>query len=115
MQQAFEDAGRPLSVAEVYELAQNEVASIGTATVYRAVNAMVEEGGLVAVQIPGEPDRYELAGLAHHHHFHCTGCGKVFDVEGCPGAMKNLCPPGFKLTGHEVMLYGHCDECASAA
>ncbi|MEM9414422.1 MAG: transcriptional repressor [Planctomycetota bacterium] len=115
VQAVFESAGRPLTVAEAHESAQQSVESIGTATVYRAINALVDEGFLVPVQVPGEPDRYELAGLAHHHHFHCTGCGKVFDVEGCPGAMKNLCPPGFELTGHEVMLYGRCGECASAA
>lgn len=115
IRQVFEAVKRPLSVSEVLELAQEKIDSIGTATVYRAVNALVEDGFLVTVHLPEEPARFELADLEHHHHFHCAGCGKVFDVAGCPGAMKDLCPPGFELTGHEVILYGRCDQCVSAA
>lgn len=114
IRQVFAEAGRPLTVAEAHELAQQAVESLGSATVYRAVNALVDDDYLVAVQVPGEPDRYELAGLKHHHHFHCSACGKVFDVDGCPGAMDNLCPPGFELTSHEVMLYGRCDACCES-
>lgn len=115
IQQVFSVAGRPLSVAEALEHAQSRIESIGSATVYRAINALLEDGFLTAVQIPGEPARYELAGLKHHHHFHCAACGRVFDIDGCPGAMKDLCPAGFELTGHELMLYGRCVECVEDA
>lgn len=115
IRQVFEDAKRPLSVAEVLEAAQLAVDSIGPATIYRGVNALLEDGFLVAVHLPEAPARYELADLAHHHHFHCGGCGKVFDVEGCPGDMADLCPSGFELTGHEVILYGRCDTCVRKA
>jgi len=114
IRQVFEAAKRPLSVPEALKLAQEKIESIGSATIYRAVKSLVEDGFLVAVHLPDESARYELADLAHHHHFHCASCGKVFDVAGCPGAMGDLCPPGFELTGHEVILYGRCDQCVSA-
>jgi Fur family ferric uptake transcriptional regulator len=112
---AFETAGRPLSPVEVLEAASAEVPSLGQATVYRALRAMVEEGVLAPVELPGEPDRYELADAAahHHHHFRCDSCDRVFDVHGCPGGLSNLLPPGFTMRDHEIVLFGRCDACAS--
>ena len=40
----FEDAGRPLSASEVAKLARVEVGNIGTATVYRTINKLLEDG-----------------------------------------------------------------------
>ncbi|NBC11679.1 MAG: transcriptional repressor [Planctomycetes bacterium] len=111
---AFADAGRPLSVPEALDEAQREVPGMGPATVYRAVNALVDDGFLKAVELPGEPARYELAELGHHHHFHCKACGKVFDVQGCPGKLGQLAPPGFEVASHEIILYGRCAQCVEA-
>ncbi len=111
---AFEDAGRPLSIPEALDKAQREVPGMGPATVYRAVNDLVEDGFLKTVELPGQPARYELAGLDHHHHFHCRSCGKVFDVAGCPGKLSSLAPPGFEVNAHEIILYGRCADCAAA-
>ncbi len=112
IQDVFHDAGRPLSVPEAHEQAKQAIERLGVATVYRAVNALVEEGWLHAVELPGEPPRYELADLDHHHHFHCTVCDRVFDIEGCALNHKPELPAGFTLEGHEIILYGRCDRCA---
>ena len=104
---------RPLSPREVLDAAQRAQPGLGLATVYRNLNAMVEDGWLVPVQLPGESARYERAGLDHHHHFHCTRCDRAFDIDACPGDLKKLTPPGFKLTRHEIVLYGRCAECAA--
>ncbi len=111
---AFEAAGRPLSIAEALDEAQRKVPGMGPATVYRAVNALVEDGYLKAVELPSEPARYELAELGHHHHFHCRSCSRVFDVPGCPGKLGQLAPPGFEVASHEIILYGRCTECVAA-
>ncbi|MEO8026330.1 MAG: transcriptional repressor [Bryobacteraceae bacterium] len=108
---AFERAGRPLAAEEVLSEAGKEAAGLGLATVYRGVKALVEEGWLVAVELPGEPPRYERSDKAHHHHFHCRGCGKMFEVEGCPPNLDRLVPSGFRLTGHEILMYGDCAAC----
>lgn len=109
---AFEASGRPLSTQEAHALAAREVEGLGIATVYRNIRSLVEEGWLHTVELPGEPARYERAGLEHHHHFRCRLCERVFDIEGCPGALKSLLPRGFRLEGHEVLLYGICPDCA---
>lgn len=109
---ALEAANRPLSPREVHALAQRAGSpGLGLATVYRVLKSMIEAQAVTAVDLPGEPARYEISGKAHHHHFHCRGCGKVFEVEGCPGDLKGLVPRGFRLEGHEVILYGRCSAC----
>lgn len=115
IRRAFQRADRPLSTAEVLEQARGEVGHLGIATVYRNIRALVDENWLVPVELPGEVARYEVQGKAHHHHFHCRRCDRVFEVPGCPGTLTTLLPRGFELESHEVVLYGACAECAAAA
>ena len=110
---AFENAGRPLGPQEVLTLAQGAVPGLGIATVYRALKKLVSDGELQVVELPGVPSRYELAGLAHHHHFHCRDCDRVFDVEGCPRQVTDYTPPGFRTEEHAVVLYGRCSGCVT--
>ncbi|MEO0513916.1 MAG: transcriptional repressor [Planctomycetota bacterium] len=108
---AIETADRPLSPQEILELAQADQPGLGIATVYRTVKTGTEEGWLTPVDLPNGPTRYEPAGKRHHHHFECTSCNAVFDVDGCPGNLKPLVPAGAELTGHEIILYGRCATC----
>lgn len=115
IRKAFEDASRPLGPREVLDIAQESVPGLGVATVYRTLKKLVEEGILRPVELPGAPNRYELAGLDHHHHFCCRACDRVFDVEGCPDRVSELVPSGFELEEHEVVLYGVCSSCVARA
>ncbi|HEX2253869.1 MAG TPA: transcriptional repressor [Thermoanaerobaculia bacterium] len=109
---AFQHADRPLSPAELRALAGRSVPSLGIATVYRNVKALLDDGTLRAVNVPGQPDRYELAGKQHHHHFHCRACDGVFEVAACPGGLAALAPDGFHTEHHEIVLFGLCSQCA---
>ena len=111
---AIESAGRPLSVHEIRELASADVPTLGVRTVYRVVNRLLEDGAIAPVVVPGQPDRYEPAAVAakHHHHFRCEQCDRVFDVDACPGRLRQMLPGGFKLSGHELWLWGRCSDCA---
>jgi Fur family ferric uptake transcriptional regulator len=108
---AFVHTDRPLSPEEALVTAQAEIEAISIATVYRNINALVEDGWLVRVELPGESTRYEVAGKEHHHHFHCNSCGKLYEVEGCGVPVKPKLPRGFRTTGHELFLYGTCAVC----
>ena len=113
IQEVVAAAGRPLAAQEVLEAAQRSVPQLGIATVYRALNRLVKEGWATVVEFPKGPLRYERAGIGHHHHFLCTSCDGVWDVDGCPGNMGNLAPPGFEFEEHELTLYGRCEQCAA--
>jgi Fur family ferric uptake transcriptional regulator len=105
------EADRPISVEEIHRAAQMREEGLGVATVYRAVKALVEAGTLVAINLPSESPRFELAGKGHHHHFQCSACGRVFETKACLGDLRPLVPRRFQLTGHEIVLYGRCAEC----
>lgn len=106
-------AGRPLSPQEVLDDARSEVPNLGIATVYRTVKGLTDEGWLVPVELPGEPQRYEKAGKGHHHHFCCRKCGRMFEMTGCPDNLGRLVPAGFVMEDHELFIYGRCQECSA--
>ena len=112
---ALEAAGRPLTPAEVLDEARRHVAALGLATVYRNLKALVDEGAVQVVTLPGEVPRYEPAQHGHHHHFRCDVCQRVFDVHQCPGDLASLAPPGFRVARHEITLYGQCSDCRPVA
>lgn len=107
----FVEADRPLSPDETLRAAQRRVKRISLATIYRNIGSLVEEQWLTPVEMPGDVTRYEVSGKAHHHHFQCKECGKVFELEGCELAVKPKLPRGFRVTAHEFFLYGSCAEC----
>ena len=111
IRRVFREIGRPLSPQEVLEHGREHAPNLGIATVYRSVKGFMEEGWLVPVEVPGEPQRYELSGMDHHHHFSCRTCGRIFDFDGCPSNLGGLVPPGFEMDDHEIYIYGRCAEC----
>jgi Fur family ferric uptake transcriptional regulator len=110
----IEAAGRPLSTAEVLDAAQAEVPGLAIATVYRNVKLLADANEIAVVTLPGEAPRYESTQHAHHHHFQCGECNRVFDVPGCPGRLNELAPKGFVVERHELTLYGRCKDCGPA-
>ena len=111
IREVFERNDRPLAADEVLDLAQQKVTGLGMATVYRTIKALSDEGWLVPVEVPGAPPRYEVRGKAHHHHFHCLKCGKLFELEGCLERLGKLIPPSFRVVDHVILLYGYCTTC----
>lgn len=108
----LQDAERPLSVEELLKAASRRVKGLGVATVYRAVANLTADGWIEAVEIPGEPTRYERADKGHHHHFQCESCDRAFDIAGCLDNLRKLAPPKFRVRQHSVTLYGLCAACS---
>jgi Fur family ferric uptake transcriptional regulator len=108
----FERAGRPLSTDEIFAAAHDTIRSLGIATVYRSIRSLLDEGWLIAVEVPGRTPLYERSGKQHHHHFVCTACARVFELDGCSSEIRGDLPRGFRATGHEITIYGECSECS---
>ena len=111
----FQRLGRPLTAQEVFDEAHQEQDSLGVATVYRAIKDLVKEDWLTPVELPNGPTRYEISGIAHHHHFHCRVCDRVFDIDGCPGDLSYMLPDGFTMESHEIIMFGTCNACQDVA
>lgn len=107
----LQGSSRPLGPSEILALARRKVSGIGLATVYRCLNRLLEDGKVTPVEIPGQPRRYERAGLAHHHHFFCNNCSRVYELDGCGLKARHPAPDGFEVESHEIILYGTCAEC----
>jgi len=111
IEEVFDQIQRPLSPQEVLEAARAAVPNLGMATVYRTLNHKVEDGSLQVVDLPGQSSRYEPSRKSHHHHFHCTDCDKVFDVDGCLLKEDLNLPQGFEVKEHDITLTGRCPDC----
>jgi Fur family transcriptional regulator, ferric uptake regulator len=111
IREVFERNDRPLAADEVLQLAQAKMAGLGIATVYRTIKTLADEGWLVPVAVPGAPPRYELRGKAHHHHFHCLKCRRLYELEGCLEHLGKMIPQTFQVVDHVVLIYGFCAGC----
>lgn len=111
IRQVFEANEHPMGPHEILQAAQELAPGIGIATVYRTLKSLTKKGWLTAVELPGEPQRYEIAGKGHHHHFICRTCDRAFEIEGCLTNLKRLVPQGFQIDRHDVVLYGACKTC----
>ncbi len=109
----LEKSGRPLSPPEIFHEARHMAPGLGMATVYRTIKRLIDDQAIAQVGLPGEAPRYERAGMQHHHHFRCTSCNRVFDWFGCLCPCEDSAPKGFEVKGHEIYLFGRCEECVA--
>jgi len=114
IQEALGRLGRPLLPQELLAEAQKSVPNLSLATIYRNIKALVADGLVEVVSLPGEVDRYEVH-KHHHHHFYCNSCQQVTDIDACPGDLSKLMPKGYSLEEHQITLYGKCPACSAGA
>ncbi len=111
IRQVLLEAQRPLSPQEILAGARALTPNMGIATVYRTIKELAGTGWLAPVELPGEAQRFEVAGKSHHHHFSCRVCGRVYQMDGCPADLERLLPTGFSMEAHQIFLYGVCGPC----
>ena len=104
-----------LSVETIEKRLKERGERVGTATVYRTLEVLVESG-LVRAHDFGEGfKRYEpMPHQAHHEHLICVRCGKV--VEFANERLERMLPiiadeHAFRHQRHRVEIYGLCQEC----
>ncbi len=111
--------GEHLTAEEIFDLARAKSPEIGLATIYRALQMLVNLHVIRRVSFDDGLARYELSrelGGERHHHHHaiCLGCKTVFSLEEDllePLEQNLLERLGFDVTDHEVKLYGYCRAC----
>ncbi|MFA6009194.1 MAG: transcriptional repressor [Desulfobacteraceae bacterium] len=112
IEQVIQDSDRPMGIDEILSKGKEIVESLNQATVYRNVKLLLDCGTVRQILHPTQGTLYETAEKDHHHHFHCHGCNKVYDVPGCALKEDGIAPKGFVVEDHEVFLYGKCPECS---
>jgi Fur family transcriptional regulator, ferric uptake regulator len=104
-----------LSVDAIQRRLRDQGESVGTATVYRTLEKLVESG-LVRAHDFGEGfKRYEpMADQADHEHLICERCGRVVEFQN--ERLERMLPiiadeHGYQHARHRVEIYGVCREC----
>lgn len=106
------------SAQDWHDLLRHGGATIGLATVYRALQALAESGEVDAVVTDSGETLYRLceAHEAHHHHLRCRVCGAAEDVD-MPTfeawAASVATQHGYRHLEHTVELTGVCGRCAA--
>ncbi len=57
--------------------------------------------------------RYDDDADNEHHHFHCDGCGGLFDVEPTGTDRIGIGAGGFAVERTEILFRGRCADCAA--
>ena len=101
-----------MTAEQVFEYITPKNPSISKATVYRNLSQMVEAGVLINIGNYFGAARYDCI-LHKHHHFVCTRCQKIFDMEGdfsavIDGVSKR---DGLDITDYNIVFSGICSDC----
>ncbi len=110
----FSSEGHP-SVEEIQEALRERAEHVGTATVYRALDLLVQSG-LALEHDFGEPfRRFEPAGSTpQHEHLLCQRCGRVveFHHDRLERMLQLIADEhNFVPRRHRVEIHGWCAEC----
>ena len=111
------DSDRPLTVEEIWERMPERRS--GLPTVYRNLERFVREGWAESILGVDQVMRFvRCDSRHHHHHLQCERCGRTTEVDACglDESLRNLeALSGFKITSHQLMLFGVCGSCRSEA
>ena len=103
----------PLLPEEIHQLALKSVPSLGIATVYRSIKNLMEDGqGSAPWRFQAKPHATNVPTRAITTISIAGSARKVFDLQKRVEGVKNLAPSGFRVTDHEIILYGLCKRCA---
>jgi Fur family ferric uptake transcriptional regulator len=104
-----------LSVQGIARALRSQGEQVGTATLYRTLDLLVESG-LVRAHDFGEGfKRFEpMLSQTHHEHLICERCGRVIEFQN--ERLERMLPiiadeHGFQHQRHRLELYGVCREC----
>lgn len=116
-----ENPGQHLTAEEIYERIKAANPDIGLATVYRTVQLLAELELIDRINLDDGFVRYEIRDAKEeprhhrHHHLICLKCGKISAfqedmLEALETGVREAL--GFRVTDHEVKLYGYCRNCS---
>jgi Fe2+ or Zn2+ uptake regulation protein len=105
--------GHP-SAETIYDRVRKRIPSISLATVYKNVRTFLETGVFQEVSFHHGSLRVET-NRRPHHHFICTGCKTIADLEEDelePVRLRNRGFRGFQVQRFAVDVLGICDSCS---
>jgi len=107
-----------LTVQEIHDRVRRARPRAGIASVYRALDTLVELELVHKLDLGAGGAQYEPAAPSgdHHHHLVCGDCGRVeaFADDRLEQAIGKLADEAsFRIEGHDVVLRGRCERCVA--
>ncbi len=90
--------------------------SVGLATVYRTLQALVDDGQVDVLRGSDGEAVYRRCSPVHHHHLVCRSCGRTVEVADPPverWAAKMAAEHGFADVQHQLEVFGTCGPCSA--
>lgn len=97
----------------VYMNIREEYPHISLATVYRNLALLSDLGEIQKISTGSGPDHFD-GNAAPHHHFLCTRCGSLIDLEmDSISHIDEIAGKTFSgnIEGHKILFYGLCPDC----
>jgi Fur family ferric uptake transcriptional regulator len=97
---------------------RQNLGAVSHQAVYDVLRALTTAGLLRRIEPQGSVARYEARVGDNHHHVVCRSCGAIADVDCAVGAAPCLDASddhGFAIDEAEVIYWGTCPECTTAA
>ena len=111
--------GRPhADTFSIVHLVRGELGAVSQQAVYDVLQALTDAGLLRRIQPLGSVARYESRVGDNHHHIVCRSCGSIADADCAVGDTPCLDASddhGFEIDEAEVVYWGTCPDCSSAA
>ena len=106
----------PLSAPKILSELEKVSIRVNKTTVYRELEKLAAIGLLQRMQLQDRKQYYELTARGHHHHFVCTICHEITDIEIDESTVLAKAErlgrqAGFHITTHAVEFYGQCAAC----
>jgi Fur family transcriptional regulator, ferric uptake regulator len=102
------------SAQEVHARLRTAGDGVGLSTVYRAVQALADDGELDSIRTDSGEALYRRCSTQHHHHLVCRHCGRTVEVAGPTveaWADRVAGENGFADVSHTLEIVGTCAEC----
>lgn len=114
---------RHTNVQEISVFLSDAGTPVGTATIYRQLDRLVEQGLVRRYILDGKTGAcfqyIENSGCCREHfHLKCVSCGKLIhiDCNYLSGVNKHIFEHhGFTVDSSQTVFYGRCGECSEAA
>jgi Fur family ferric uptake transcriptional regulator len=113
----LDEADAFLSAQDLHARLRERGDAVGLATVYRALQALVEDGDVDVLRTDDGEAVYRRCSTGHHHHLVCRRCGRTVEVEGPTvesWARRVGSEHGFTAVEHVVEVFGVCGPCSAA-
>lgn len=106
------------TASELAAAARQRGIGVGRATLFRALELMIELGVVERIDLPSGEHAYVACAASHHHHVVCSRCGRTAEVadEGFAEAVRRIeLQSGFRIDTHRLELFGLCRHCLARA